>query len=66
MVEATRRRRNGQRNAAFIRAVHDGSLRVSEALALTPNDVGPGPLLRLRWTKGKKPRPVAITQPTAD
>ena len=66
MVEATRRRRNGERNAAFIRAVYGGSLRVSEALALTPRDVGPGPLLRLRLTKGKKPRPVAITQPIAD
>ena len=66
MVEATRHRRNGERNAAFIRAGYVGSLRVSEALSLTPGDVGRGPVLRLRVTKGKEPRPVAITQAVAD
>ena len=66
MVEATRGRRSGDRNANFIRVVYVGSLRVSEALALTPSDIGPGPILRLRVTKGKKPRPVAITRAVAD
>ena len=66
MVEAARRRRNGERNANLIRVVYVGSLRVSEALALTPGDIGPGAILRLRVTKGKKPRPIAITQAVAD
>ena len=66
MAEAARHRRNGERNANFIRVVYVGNLRASKALALTPGDVGPGAILRLRVTKGKKPRPVAITQAVAD
>ena len=66
MVEAARGRRNGARNSLFIRTVYVGSLRVGEALALTPADVGPEAVLRLRITKGGKPRPAAITQVVAD
>ena len=66
MVEAARIKRNGERNGLFIRVAFVASLRVSEALALTPADVGPGAVLRLRVTKGGKPRPAAITQPIAD
>lgn len=66
MVQAATDRRNGERNALFIRTVFVGALRCSEALALTPGDVGPGAVLRLRVAKGRKPRPVAITQAVAD
>jgi len=66
MQDAARKGRNGERNALLIRSLYVGALRVTETLELTPADVGPGPVLRLRVTKGKTPRPVAITEVLAD
>ena len=59
-------RRDGEREALLVRTLYVGALRVSEALALRPIDVGPGPALQVRRGKGGKPRPAAITGGLAD
>jgi len=57
---------DGERDALLIRTLYVGALRVSEALAMRPGDVGPGAMLQVHRGKGGKPRPLGITPGLAD